>query len=148
MGLSNFPVSYVRSWLIFVKPNSRGANKSSVAAALFLLSLLRFPILPPFFLPLCFNHRLHEPNGLENHRQIFRLDSSILGKQEKRTKHSMPRSLSLSLRRRFFRCKRKERKGKEGRSDSGNTVLFIERWSTSETPEPISLVAPRMLVHV
>lgn len=27
------PVSYVRSWLIFVKPNSRGANKSSVAAA-------------------------------------------------------------------------------------------------------------------
>lgn len=112
MGLSNFPVSYVRSWLIFVKPNSRGANKSSVAAALFLLSLLRFPILPPFFLPLCFNHRLHEPNGLENHRQIFRLDSSILGKQEKRTKHSMPRSLSLSLSVEGF-SDANERKGRE-----------------------------------
>lgn len=45
-------MSYVRSWLIFVKPNSRGANKSARAAAardgaLFLLSLAtRFPIPP------------------------------------------------------------------------------------------------------
>lgn len=112
MGLSNFPVSYVRSWLIFVKPNSRGANKSSVAAALFLLSLLRFPILPPFFLPLRFNHRLHEPNDLENHRQIFRLDSSILGKQEKRTKYSMPRSLSVEGFSDANERKGRERKGR------------------------------------
>lgn len=31
--IAKSPVSYVRSWLIFVKPNSRGANKSSRAAA-------------------------------------------------------------------------------------------------------------------
>lgn len=115
--LLNFPVSYVRSWLIFVKPNSRGANKSSVAAALFLLSPLRFPIPPP--LSSLFPEATNRILLFENHRQIFRLVS----KRERNRREEKNRED-------FFERKGKERK--ERTSDSGNTVLFIERSTVHE----------------
>ena len=58
----------------------------------------------------------------------------------------MPRSLFLSLWKIFpMQTKGKEGKGRDERLRKRGVIY---RWSTSETPEPISLVAPRMLVHV
>lgn len=128
---ANSPVSYVRSSLIFVKPNSRGANKSSNAAAerpsfVSSFSSLSDSSLPPppptvlLFQPLT----TIETSSTTNHRSATISDSFLYFNSNRKEKNHRGK-ISNTTRIRSARYYKRDRKNEE--KEQTATALPLRR---------------------